>query len=247
MLVAAAGAVLVAAVPAARRPWQPRSMPSAPVEIIGRSSSHFTRVTLMFAHELGVPVELRVIHDLTSVEPGVFAGNPALKMPSLRRGGSLLFGAENICRALAELAEPAVAARVVWPEALRGDVSRNAQELVWHGMAAQVQLVLGTLVGKLPAEHPFFAKGRAGFEGALRWLDEHLAAALAALPAPRLVSLFEVTLFCLVEHLEFRQSLPVAPYPALIDFARRFAERPAARLTAYKFDPAPAQAAPPSR
>lgn len=222
-------------------------MTPAPVEIIGRSSSHFTRVTLLVAHELGVPVELRVIHDLTSVDAAVFAGNPALKMPSLRRGGSLLFGAENICRALAEVAAPELAARVVWPEALRGDLSRNAQELVWHAMAAQVQLVLGTLVGKLPAEHTFFAKGRAGFEGALGWLDEHLPAVLAALPAERLVSLFEVTLFCLVEHLEFRQSLPVAPYPALIEFARRFGARPSAQRTAYKFDPPPEPAPPPSR
>lgn len=207
------------------------------VEIIGRSSSHFTRVVLVFAHELGVPFELVPIHDLTSIDAEVFAGNPALKLPTLRRAGSLVFGAENICRALAELAETPV--RVVWPEALRGDVSRNAQELVWHAMAAQVQLVLGTLVGKLPAEHPYFAKGRAGFEGALRWLDEHLPAALAALPAERDVSLFEVTLFCLMEHLGFRGSLPVEPYPALMQHVRAFGERPSARRTAYKFDAPP--------
>jgi hypothetical protein len=113
-------------------------------------------------------------------------------------------------------------------------------------MAAQVQLVLGTIVGKLPAEHVYFAKGRAGFEGALRWLDEHVEAALAALP-PRDLSLFEVTLFCLIEHLVFRQSLPVEPYPRLVQFARVFGERPAARATAYKFDPPQSPASPASK
>ncbi len=213
------------------------------VEILGRSSSHFTRVTLVFAHELGVPFELVPIHDITSLDAAAFAGNPALKLPTLRRGGSLgslLFGAENICRALADLAASAGGAkRIVWPEELRADVSRNAQELVWHAMAAQVQLVMGTLVAKLPAENGYFAKGRAGFEGALRWLDEHVDEALGALPAGRDLSLFEVTLFCLMEHLPFRGTLPVEPYPALAAFTRGFATRPSAQATAYRFDARP--------
>lgn len=203
------------------------------VQLIGRRSSHFTRVAMVFAHELGVPVELVPVHDITSEDAAVFAGNPALKIPTLRRGGSLVFGVENICRSLAELADPKL--RVVWPEALRGDLSRNAQELVWHCMAAQVQLVFGTLVGKLSAENVYFAKGRAGFEGALRWLDAHVAEALLVLPEHE-VSLFEVTLFCLVEHLTFRGTLPVEPYPALVRFARDFGERASAKATAYRFD-----------
>ena len=209
-----------------------------PVQIIGRSSSHFTRVTRMVAHELGVAVELVPVHDLTSGAPASYAGNPALKIPTLRReSGARVFGTENICRALAELAELAdPARRIAWPEAVREDVGRNAQELVWHGMAAQVQLVLGTIVGKLPADHGYFAKGRAGFVGALGWLDAHLASALAALPTARDVSLFEVTLFCLVDHVAFRATLPLAPYPALVGFAAGFATRPSARDTGYRFD-----------
>lgn len=208
------------------------------VQIIGRSSSHFTRVARMFAHELGVPFELVPIADLTALDPDAYAGNPARKLPTLRRGGSLVFGAENICRALADLAGPGK--RVVWPEQLREDVSRNAQELVWHGMAAQVQLVVGTVLGKLPADNIYFAKGRAGFEAALRWLDDHLAEALRALPSPRDLSLFEVTLFCLVDHLAFRPTLPVEPYPSLARFAQDFAARPSAQQTVYRFDTAPA-------
>lgn len=103
-------------------------------------------------------------------------------------------------------------------------------------MAAQVQLVFGTIVGKLPAENVYFAKGRAGFEGALKWLDAHLDEALRLLPSPRTLSVFEVTLFCLMEHLTFRGTLSPEPYPALVRFTREFGTRASARATAYRFD-----------
>lgn len=206
------------------------------IELIGRRSSHFTRVALVFAHELSVPIEFVAVHDITSTESSIFAGNPALKIPTLRRSGSLVFGTENICRSLAELARPP--RRIIWPEALREDVCRNAQELVWHCMAAQVQLVLGTMVAKLPAENVYFAKGRAGFEGALRWLNAHVEDALRVLPTERELSLLEVTLFCLLEHLTFRGTLAVEPYPTLVRFSREFGKRPSAVETAYRFDAA---------
>jgi len=205
------------------------------VTLVGRSSSHFTRVARIFALELGVALELEITHDITLTDPAAFAGNPALKIPTLRRDGSQLFGTENICRALAELAP---GKRIVWPEQLRDDLSRNAQELVWHAMAAQVQFVIGTMVNKLPADNAYFVKIRAGLEGALRWLDDHLARALEALP-PRDLSLFEVTLFCLIEHLTFRGSLSVEPYPNLVAFAQRFSTRESAKQTTYRFDPKP--------
>jgi len=206
-------------------------------QIIGRSSSHFTRVALIFAHELGVPFEFVPVFDMTEVDPANYAGNPALKLPTLRRGGALVFGAENLCRALVEMAGEKK--RVVWPEELRQDVSRNAQELVWHGMAAQVQLIFGTMIAKLPAENLYFTKGRQGFEGALLWLDQNVESALAALPSPRDLSLFEVTLFCLVEHLAFRTTVPTEPYAALERFRKQFGERPSAQKTAYRFDQKP--------
>ncbi|MDB4961970.1 MAG: hypothetical protein JWP01_1969 [Myxococcales bacterium] len=203
-------------------------------EILGRSSSLYTRVALIFAHELGVPVELVPIHDMTGFEPAVYGGNPALKLPTLRRGGSQVFGAENICRALADRSDRNL--RIVWPEQLREDVSRNAQEMVAHAMAAQVQLVIGIVIGQLPPENIYFVKGRRGFEGALRWLDTNLADALRALPTPRDLSLFEVMLFCLIEHLVFRDTLPITPYPKLAAFAAELSARPWAQATAYKFD-----------
>jgi glutathione S-transferase len=212
------------------------------VEIIGRSSSLFTRVPLIFANELGVPFRLVAVPDMTELEPASYAGNPALKLPTLRRAGSVVFGAENICRALVELAGSNE--RIVWPEMLVDDLSRNAHEMLRHAMAAQIQLVMGTHIGHLPADSLYFAKGRAGFEGALGWLNENLESTLRALPSPRLLSLFEVMLFCLVEHLTFRGTLSVEPYPALIRFTRSYSARPSAERTAYRFDPAPTRTGP---
>lgn len=207
------------------------------MQIVGRSSSHFTRMPRIFAEELGVPYELVPIHDMKALGPEVYAGNPALKLPILRTDYGVLFGAQNICRALAEQARKPV--RVVWPEDMHDDLSRNAQELVWHAMTAQVQLVMGTAIGKLPADNVYFAKIRAGFQGALRWLDTHLEDAQRALPSPRDLSVFEVSLFCLIEHLEFRETIPVTPYSRLVRFAREFAKRPSAQRTAYRFDTPP--------
>jgi glutathione S-transferase len=210
---------------------------SMSVEIVGRSSSHFTRVTQMFALELEVDYRLVPLFDITATDSNVFAGNPALKIPTLRRDGTLLFGTENICRALAELSK--AQKRVVWPEQLSSDLSRNAHELLWHSMNAQVQLAIGLIVAKLPADNVFFTKIRAGFEGALQWLDGHLDAVLATLPPERDLSLFETALFCLLEHLTFRGTLPTAAYPSLVRFAQQHAQRPSAQRTAYRFDPAP--------
>jgi glutathione S-transferase len=208
-----------------------------PLQIVGRSSSLFTRLPLIFAEELAVPYELVPIYDMTALGPEVYAGNPALKLPILRLQDTVLFGALNICRAIDERAERP--ARIVWPEELRSALSRNAQELVWHAMATQVQLVMGTVVGKLPADNVYFAKARSGFEGSLQWLDAHVTNVMAELPTPRRLSVFEASLACLIDHLIFRQTLSVGPYPALVQFTRTFAERESAKKTAYRFDTPP--------
>jgi glutathione S-transferase len=208
------------------------------MQIVGRNSSHFTRLPRIFAHELGVPLELVPIYDMRALGPEVYAGNPSLKLPILRTENGVIFGALNICRVIAERATRP--ARIVWPEDLRDDLSRNAQEMVWHAMAAQVQIVMGTGIGKLPADNVFFVKASTGLEGALSWLEANLAAALGALPSPRDLSVFEASLFCLIEHLSFRITVPVEPYPALARFAAELAATKAsARETAYKFDKPP--------
>ena len=207
------------------------------LQIVGRRSSHFTRIARLFAEELGVAYEIVPIYDMARQDPAIYADNPALKLPILRAEDGVVFGTENICRALAERAPRSVA--IVWPEQLRSNVSRNAQELVWHCMTAQVQIVFGTLVAKLPGENLYFEKARAGFSGALAWLDSHLAEAMGALPASRQLSLFEASLFCMIDHLHFRQTLTVEPYSNLEAFRTEFAARPSAQRTPYQFDVAP--------
>jgi glutathione S-transferase len=204
------------------------------VEIIGRSSSHFTRMARIFAEELRVPYRLVPVPDMTVLSDQAYAGNPATKLPVLRMGDSTLFGAQSICRALAEHSSDA--ARIVWPEDLRDPLSRNAQELVWHAMAVQVQLAFGILICRLPADNVYFVKAREGFNGSLLWLDAQLADVCRLLPPARTLSVFEVSLFCLVDHLTFRPTVPIAPYRALGSFAQEFAQRSSARRTPYRFD-----------
>jgi glutathione S-transferase len=209
-------------------------------QIVGRNSSLFTRMPAIFAQELSVPYEVVPVYDMTALGPEVYAGNPALKLPILRSEGSALFGAQNICRKIAEQARSPK--RIVWPEALSDDLSRNAQELVWHCMATQVQIIIGTMVNKLPADSPFFVKARASMDASLAWLDSNLAELVRILPA-RDLSLFEVSLFCLVEHLSFRGTVELDPFAELRSFCKEFAERPSAQNTLYRFDVPPDPAA----
>ncbi|MCX5745546.1 MAG: glutathione S-transferase N-terminal domain-containing protein [Proteobacteria bacterium] len=209
------------------------------VRLTGRSGSHFTRVARIVAHELGLPVELHVVHDLMSVQVEDYAGHPGLKLPTLHVGDVQVFGTDNICRKLADLAGRADDPRVVLSHQVTSDLVRNAQELVWQAMATQVQLVIGVRVGKLPAEHPFFAKATHGMVGSLTWLDDNLDRVCAALPAPRDVSVFEVTLYCLIEHVAFRPTVPLDRFPSLRDFTSRFATRASAQRTVFCADPNP--------
>ncbi len=204
------------------------------LRLYGRSGSHFTRVAAMFAHELGVTVESVTVRDLGSLDASDYGGNVALKIPTLHVDGVALFGTENICRRLVELAGRAGDPRVVLPERVTADLARSAQEMVWHAMAAQVQLVVGLVFSRLPADALLFVKARAGMTGALAWLDEHLDEALALLPAPRDLSVLEVSLFCLVEHVVFRPTVPLDPYPRLRAFAEDFGRRESAQRTPYR-------------
>lgn len=204
--------------------------------ITGRSSSHYTRLARMFALELGVACEFAPVHDLASLDARDYAGNPALKLPVLSRGDVVVFGAENICRVLAELAPPRRV--IVWPEDVRDASGRNAQELVWHAMQAQVQLGFGTQIARLPADSVYFVKAAAGLRNALAWLDETAPSVIQTLP-PHDLSMLEISLFCLVEHLAFRTTVPLAPYARLTGFTREFGRRASARDTAYRFDVSP--------
>lgn len=199
--------------------------------ILGRSSSHFTRVTRIFAGELGVEHEFRVLFDLTSTDPADYAGNPALKIPVLVTQKGSCYGALNACR---ELARRSSENRlVVWPEALPDALACNAQELVLHAMSTEVILIMAKMTGGA-ASVP--AKALRSLENTMAWLEGNASDVLGSLPEPRHLSFLEVSLYCLVTHLEFREVLSTESYPALREFAERFGTRASARVTAYCFD-----------
>jgi len=207
------------------------------LRLTGRSGSHFTRVVRIFAHELDLPLELDLVVDLLSLNVEDYGGHPALKIPTLHVGESALFGTENICIRLVEVAGRAEDPRIVLSRHLTTDLLRSAQELVWHSMSAQVQLILGVRVANLPIDNPFFAKQKLGVVGALRWLEGHIDLVLGGLPVLREVSLFEVTLFCLIEHLLFRPMVSLDGLPKLRAFATGFSVRESAQRTPFGRDP----------
>lgn len=223
-------------------PHDGRSQPEAELAalptLFGRSSSHFTRVARIVAAELGVAYTFRVVPNLLSTDPGDYGGNPALRLPVLHTAQGEWFGALNICRALERLVSSAGAsgrARLVWPDELDQPLTANAQELTLQAMASEVALIMAR-VAKADEAAANLAKQRESLERMLAWLEAHVRDVLAALPAARAVSFLEVTLFCLVQHLEFRDILPTAPYRALGEFCERFAQRASARQTAFRFD-----------
>jgi glutathione S-transferase len=205
----------------------------AKLQITGRSSSHFTRLVRVFAHELGVAYEFRPVLDLMSTAQSDYAGNPALRMPVLDTDAGSWFGSLNICRELARHAAHPL--RVVWPEDVRALDASNAQELVLQGMATIVGLVMRQVNGELGA---YDAKAREGLEHSVAWLERHFAAARASLPNDRELSFLEVSAFCFIAHLEFRKQLELAPFPVLRGFRAEFGERASARATEYRFDAA---------
>ena len=213
-------------------------MPTALAEharpvIIGRSSSHFTRITRIFAAELRADYSFQVVRDLMSSNPEDYGGNPALRIPSLKTSEGVWFGALNVCRALWR--QSATRPRVVWPEDLDKPLLANAQELVLTAMATEVSLVMGK-AGGASEGNAHHAKLRTALLNMMTWLEENAESLLAALPPERDLSYLEVSLFCLVTHLEFREVLPTAPYSALTRFCQRFATRASASATAFRFD-----------
>ena len=134
----------------------------SPLVIVGRSSSHFTRVARIIALELEVACALQVVRDLMSTDVDDYGGNPALKIPSLRTSEGTWFGALNVSRELARRSNST--RRIVWPEQLEGDLAANAQELVLSAMSTGVSLILSkfgandTNAAETPAQRKMRAK-----------------------------------------------------------------------------------------
>ena len=207
------------------------------MRLFGRSSSHFTRIARIFAAELELDVGFEPIRDLMSADPDDYGGNPALKMPTLEDEDGAWFGSLGICRELARHGD--LNLDIVWPDELDSARACNAQEMVLTAMSTEVGLVMGKSTG-VPADNAHQAKLRASLLGTMQWLEENAAAAIATLRPERDLSYLEVSLFCLVEHLPFREVLSMEAYPSLRAFGERFGARSSAKKTAFKFDFPPA-------
>jgi glutathione S-transferase len=210
------------------------SMNPKPV-LVGRSSSHFTRVARLFAHDLGVEHDFSPVYEIGSTDVGVFGDNPSLRVPSLRTEAGTWFGSMNVCRELARRASKRL--RIVWPEEHADIAAANAFELVSEGMAAEVQIVMGKATG-LAVDHPFLVKPLARIRGSLDYLEANLPRILASLPA-RDTSLLETMLFCYGEHLGFREISSIADRPRLSAFVAEWGRRPSAVATPDGFDRMP--------
>jgi hypothetical protein len=174
-----------------------------------------------------------VVPSLLETDASAYGGNPGLRIPSLLvRGQPPVFGCLNGCRALAERSSRAL--RIVWPEGLTSLSARNAQELTLQCMSSEVSLIMLTAEGG--GASAYAAKLRAALEGMLVWLNERVDDAVTELPE-RDLSFFEVSLFCLVEHLPFRNVLSIAAYPNLERLRDRFSARSSAAATRFAFDP----------
>jgi hypothetical protein len=75
--------------------------------------------------------------------------------------------------------------------------------------------------------------------GSLEWIEQRIDSVLGRLPEECQLSLFEVTLFCLIEHIEFRPTVSLEPFPKLREFTRTFGARDSARRTPFRFDDPP--------
>ncbi|HSU38782.1 MAG TPA: glutathione S-transferase family protein [Polyangiaceae bacterium] len=209
---------------------------TAPLTIVGRSSSHFTRTVSIFAAELAAPCAFEPVFDIRSREAHVFGENPMLRVPSLRTPEGTWFGSLNACRELARRSTSDLP--LVWPEDLTQPAGANAQEIVTDAMSTGVVIVLSRVNG-LADDVPLLDKPFARLAGALAWLEANLDAVLAPLPERRL-SFLEVSAFCLLTHLEFRELGRLDGRPRLQAFCSRFGARPSAQQTPYRFDQPPA-------
>jgi hypothetical protein len=209
----------------------PGALPRILPRIVGRSSSHFTRVLRLFAEECAVRCDFQVVPNLLSEEAAAYGGNPGLRVPTLITAQGPIFGSLGGCRALAPLASRSL--RMVWPEATPLGVAANALELSLQAMSTEVALIMATATGA--AASPYALKSRTALAGLLGWLECNVLEALAALPE-RDLSYLELSLFCLIDHLEFREVMVLDQHERLRSFRELFAERPSATATRFRFD-----------
>jgi glutathione S-transferase len=202
------------------------------IHLFGRRGSHFTRVAAIAAIELGIDYQFHQINDLASLSAEDYGGHPALKLPTLHVDNSLVFGTDNICRKLNEISSTKTP-KVIQCDEISETRHRNGQELIWHAMSVQVQLYMGSRIAKLPQENIYFLKLQQSLLGALQWVETDLNGIISAIPSPRNVSIFEISLFCLFKHLIYRPTIKIDSLTKIARFADDFSQRRSAKMTEY--------------
>lgn len=205
---------------------------SPELTIVGRSTSHFTRVTRIFAAEARLDFAFEIVPSLRLSAQADYAGNPALKIPILRTPRGEWFGSLNICRELWR--RSAQKPRVIWPEDLEQPLLANAQELVVQAMSTEVTLLMSRLFGE--SDGPHAAKLLQSLTLSVEWLERHVDEVLSQLPSDRDLSFLELTLYCFVRHLPFREALSTEPYTRLNEFCHSLEARPSVKETPYRVD-----------
>jgi glutathione S-transferase len=204
--------------------------------LVARSSSHFSRIARIYAAELGVECVFEPVFDIKATQASVFADNPLLRVPSLRTPEGTWFGSIGVCRELARRATPR--GRLLWPEDLSSALGANAHEVTLDALGTGVTIIMARVAG-FTDDAPLLEKPFARLHGALDWLEANLDAAIASLPE-RQLSFLEVSAFCFLTHLEFRQLGSLASHPTLRAFCAAFGAKDCARTTPYYFDKPPA-------
>lgn len=200
--------------------------------LIGRSSSHFTRIVRMFAASCQVDYRFQAVLDLRSVSARDYGGNPAHRVPVLVTQEGSYFGSLNCCRVVQRLSTAKL--QVIWPEALLSPLQAGAQELITQGMVDEVTLIMGGYV--YGADCPSsLQKSMTSLQEILAWLESRIDELLNSLPS-RDLSFLETSLFCFIEHLAFRNVMPLGHYVRLTSFAASYSQRIVCRTTEYRFD-----------
>ena len=140
-----------------------------------RSQQHFAvhAAAALFAEELAVPYEFVPIYDMTALGPEVYAGNPALKLPDPSAERLVLFGALEYLSCHRRTGRAACADRMAGRNALRYFARRAGTRLARDGCAG-ADSCSARSSASCPRIISYFTKARAGLEGSLEWLDQHM-------------------------------------------------------------------------
>jgi glutathione S-transferase len=135
--------------------------------LYGTPLSHFTRKVRILLLEYGVPFAMVRPPDLLAAA-NTYGGNPLLRVPTLRHGGTTVVESDHIARYLVAAFDPADRFGVT-----SADVSALNRRAVANGvMANEVTLILAKRGGLEDVDAvAYFRKLKEAIDAGLTWLD----------------------------------------------------------------------------